>query len=163
MTFRKIKPSSNPKKATAWKNFSRYIRMRDALATTGTLTHARCITCREIHPIIGEMEAGHAIPGRTNGILFDESLVFAQCRACNRSGGEPQAFKRILIERHGEAWWTLKVQAKHAPTDLSDVELDAINKECLRKIKWLKRALDTLTDAYIDGERIMARRHERAR
>jgi hypothetical protein len=126
-------------KATAWRNFSRFIRLRDALATTGTGTHARCITCGEVHPIV-DMDAGHGIAGRTNGILFDETLVFAQCRKCNRQGGgESQAFKRILTDLHGPGWWELKQQAKRTATSLSYVELKAISDEYRDKYNKLAR------------------------
>ena len=123
---------------TCWRNFSRYIRLRDAVATTGTLTHARCITCGVILPI-EEMDAGHMIPGRTNGILFDESIVFAQCKDCNvTGGGERQMFKKIMVDRHGQAWYDLKVQARKTPTKLSDVVLVAMNERWLEEIKRLK-------------------------
>ena len=123
---------------TCWKNFSRYIRLRDAINTTGTMTHARCITCGAMHEI-EDMDAGHMIPRRTNGILFDESMVFAQCHTCNRDkGGEEQAFKRIMIERKGEAWYDLKVQARSTPTKLTDDVLRLMNGEWLAKIKRLK-------------------------
>jgi hypothetical protein len=71
--YHKIKQSSNPKKNTAWKNFARYIKLRDAVKTTGGIYYAKCITCGEIKPI-EEMDAGHGIPGRMNSILFNESL-----------------------------------------------------------------------------------------
>lgn len=123
---------------TCWTNFSRYIRLRDAIATTGTTTHAKCITCGRILPI-GELEAGHMIPGRTNGILFDETMVFAQCNPCNgEGGGERQAFKKIMVARNGEAWYALKEQARKTPVKLTDDVLRLMNSEWLAKIKRLK-------------------------
>lgn len=123
---------------TCWKNFSRYIRLRDAIATTGSLTHAKCITCGTIHPI-EDMDAGHMIPRRTNGILFDESMVFAQCTKCNRQGGgEEQAFRIIMVQRNGQDWYDMKVQARSTPTKLTDFDLKAMNAEYLAKIKKLK-------------------------
>jgi len=73
----KIKQASNPKKTTAWRNFARYIKLRDAINTTGDIYYARCITCGEVKPI-EEMDAGHGIPGRMNSILFNEDLVSCQ-------------------------------------------------------------------------------------
>jgi len=123
---------------TCWKNFSRYIRLRDAINTTGTMTHARCITCGAMLPI-EDLQAGHMIPGRTNGILFDETMVFAQCYACNvDGGGEKQMFKQIMVQRHGEAWYDLKMQARKTPTKLTDDLLEVMNTEWLAKIKRLK-------------------------
>lgn len=127
---------------TCWKNFSRYIRLRDAIRTTGTMTHAKCITCGALHPI-EDMDAGHMIPGRTNGILFDETIVFAQCQDCNwEGGGEKQMFKEVMVKRHGEDWYDLKVQARKTPVKLSDPVLEIMNGEWLTKIKRLKEQFD---------------------
>ena len=137
-TMHKVSHKKTAAHETCWRNFSRYIRLRDAIATTGTMTHARCITCGTILPV-EEMDAGHMIPRRTNGILFDESMVFAQCYSCNREhGGEEQAFKRIMIERKGESWYALKVQARSTPVKLTDDVLRLMNSEWLAKIKRLK-------------------------
>jgi len=109
MKFYKIKKSSNPKKDTAWRWFSKYIRLRDAIKTTGDVFYAKCITCGEILPI-EDMDAGHGIPGRMNSVLFNEDLVHAQCRQCNRrGGGELQMFKKVLIDMHGQEKWDYAV------------------------------------------------------
>lgn len=65
-----------------WPVFSRYIRTRDCLATTGTETHGKCVTCGRTLAF-GKLQAGHFIPGRTDAILFDEDQVYAQCYRCN--------------------------------------------------------------------------------
>jgi len=82
-TTKKLSVSSA--KARAWKAFSRYVRLRDALETTGTTTHARCCTCGNVFPAfgIGCLQAGHFIAGRGNAILFAESGCHAQCYICN--------------------------------------------------------------------------------
>src|SRR3990167_8413376 len=69
-------------KKQLWKIFSLYIRTRDAILTTKTLTEAICITCDKRYPI-KNLHAGHFIPGRHNSILFDERGVHAQCGVCN--------------------------------------------------------------------------------
>lgn len=126
---------------TLWRNFSTYIRLRDALATTGGMEYAKCITCGRILPV-GDLQAGHMIPGRTNGICFDESMVYAQCYSCNVTNkGEKQAYKAIMIAKHGEEWYALKEQAKKTPTDLPDWLLREMNKEILAKIKKLKESV----------------------
>ena len=79
------------------------------------------------------------LPGRTNGILFDESMVFAQCQRCNRhGGGEEQAFRMVMVSKNGQAWYDLKVKARSTPTKLTDFDLGAMNNEWLAKIKKLK-------------------------
>jgi len=107
--FYKIRNQATGAKATAWKWFAKYIKLRDAIATTGTKEAARCITCGIVFPLPG-LEAGHMIPGRTGGILFDES-----------------------IEKHGEAWYDLKVQARKTPTPLGEFECSLISDEYRKK------------------------------
>ena len=137
-TMHKVSHKKSAANNTCWKNFSRYIRLRDAIATTGTMTHARCITCGAVLPV-DDLQAGHMIPGRTNGILFDESMVFAQCYACNvDGGGEKQMFRHVMVERNGEAWYDIKVRSRSTPTKLTDFDLRAMNAEYLEKIRKLK-------------------------
>jgi NAD-dependent SIR2 family protein deacetylase len=137
--MRRIKNAATGKKATAWRNFSAYIRARDALATTGTLEYCKCITCGHVKPI-AEMDAGHMIGGRRAGILFDESMVFAQCQTCNRTnGGEYQAFKREMISRNGEEWYAEKERQKREIVALTDEALVLISKLYLQKYKELTK------------------------
>ncbi|MDR1251705.1 MAG: recombination protein NinG [Treponema sp.] len=127
MAYR-IKKTSNPKKATAWRNFSKMIRIRDAIETTGTTTHVRCITCGKTYPI-EKTDAGHALPGRTNAILFDEELCFAQCRICNRNnGGEQMAYKMVLTARHGPDWWELKESHKRECVHYTDLDYEQLSR-----------------------------------
>ncbi|ULQ59220.1 recombination protein NinG [Brucepastera parasyntrophica] len=134
--FRKAKSPTGPK-ATAGKWFSKFIRIRDALKTTGTRTHARCITCGKVHHV-SAMHAGHAIPGRTAGILFDEQLVYAQCPRCNCGGdGEKQAFKRVLVEKYGIEWWEMKEQQKRKAVILTDFDYRELSRVYRNKLKEL--------------------------
>ena len=137
----KCKRKASSAHNTLWKNFSRYIRLRDALAATGGLEYARCITCGKLLPI-EDLQAGHMIPGRTNGILYDETIVYSQCYDCNvTGGGERQKYRAIMVEKHGEAWYNLKEQARKTPTDLPDFIVREMNKEILKKIKKLKESV----------------------
>ncbi len=72
-------------KKKAWAAFSKYVRLRDALETTGTPDNVVCCTCHKVYPAFGKgcVQAGHFIPGRRNSILFDESCVHGQCYNCN--------------------------------------------------------------------------------
>ena len=74
-------------KKKLWVVFSRYIRMRDCVEATGTITHGKCCTCGRSYPI-GKLQAGHFIPGRADSILFAVTCVHTQCYRCNviRSG-----------------------------------------------------------------------------
>lgn len=139
--MRKIKAASNPAKATAWKTFAKYIKTRDALNTTGTTLACRCFTCNRIEPI-ERIDAGHAIPGRTEGILFDEELVYGQCQTCNRlKGGEEQAFRIILTDRYGEDWWNMKQFNKRAVLQRTDDDY----REITRKYR-------LMTEELLEGE-----------
>lgn len=69
-------------KDKAWSQFSRYIRLRDCINTTGTNTEGICYTCGKRLPI-NKLQAGHMISGRTNSVLFDEQSVQIQCYSCN--------------------------------------------------------------------------------
>jgi hypothetical protein len=127
MAYR-IKKTSNPKKATAWRNFSKMIRIRDAIETTGTITHVRCITCGKVYSV-EKTDAGHALPGRTNAILFDEELCFAQCRTCNRNnGGEQMAYKMVLTARHGPDWWEMKESHKRECVHYTDFDYEQLSR-----------------------------------
>lgn len=117
------------KKALAWKWFSKYIRLRDAINTTGDKEYVQCITCKKIIAF-NKAHAGHMIPGRTNSILFDESIVHAQCRKCNCEGsGEQQMYKYIMIQKHSEDWYDMKVAARKKPSKISESGFALIAEE----------------------------------
>ena len=116
-------------KKKAWDAFSKYIRLRDALGTTGDKAFAVCCTCGKISPAFGKgcMQAGHFIPGRKNAILFEEKGVHAQCYNCNVNlkGNWPQYIEfmqrtygvaetdRLLMRRH--------LTLKYTPADLEEI------------------------------------------
>ena len=88
-------------KGKAWTVFSRYIRLRDALITTGTLEYAECFTCGKVFPI-KDMDAGHWISRGHLGTFMDERNVNAQCRGCNRFGrGRPVEYQQHLLSLYG--------------------------------------------------------------
>lgn len=65
-------------KKTAWQEFSKWIRLRDCVKTTGDTESGVCITCGKLIPF-KQSQAGHFIAGRTNAVLFDEDIVHLQC------------------------------------------------------------------------------------
>lgn len=69
-------------KQKAWREFSRFIRLRDCIRTTGSDEYGLCITCGKRVPFKSS-QAGHFIAGRTNAVLFNEDIVHLQCYGCN--------------------------------------------------------------------------------
>jgi hypothetical protein len=83
------------------------------------------------------------IPGRTGGILFDETIVFGQCKECNEDGnGEVQAFKAVMVERNGIEWYEIKEIARKTNTKLGAFECKLISDEYRMKYKELLKCLN---------------------
>jgi len=92
-------------KDKVWKVFSLYIRTK--FAKNGIVA---CYTCDKQMPI-HLSQAGHAIGGRTNSVLFDEEIVRPQCRRCNIFlGGNYPVFVTKLIKENGLEWWEKKLR-----------------------------------------------------
>lgn len=91
-----------------WPVFSRYIRLRDALALGGVFDEdgeavAECITCYT-RKSVKKLQAGHWIGRRHKMVKYDEHNVHAQCGQCNKWGaGEPQFYEDRIVELYGEA------------------------------------------------------------
>lgn len=104
----KIKPAA---KATAWRWFSLYVR----LSQQDKLGNIRCYTCDKEKPL-EELQAGHAIGGRHDSVLFNELLVRPQCIYCNDNGkGMYHIFIPKLIREYGlslEWWEDMVIQSK---------------------------------------------------
>ena len=89
-------------KDEAWKAFSRYVRLRDAVITTGSTEYARCCTCGKTYPIT-ELQAGHWITRGRLAVFLDERNVHAQCKGCNLYGrGKPTEYQAYLIKEYGD-------------------------------------------------------------
>lgn len=88
-------------RAKLWPVFSRYIRMRDCLEATGTITHGKCCTCGRSYSI-SKLQAGHFIPGRVDSILFEPTCVHSQCYRCNvLRQGEWVKYFRFMNREYG--------------------------------------------------------------
>jgi len=106
-------PKCKKSKKACWSVFSKYIRTRDCINTAKSTTEGYCVTCNRKFPI-AELQAGHAIGGRNNSILFDEELVNAQCRGCNGYGnGRYADYSLWFINKHGIEKWEEKVRLSH--------------------------------------------------
>ena len=89
-------------KKELWPVFSKWIRTRDCLRTTGCKAWGLCITCgRRYHFKL--LQAGHFIPGRHNSNLFNEKGCHAQCYHCNINlRGNTLEYRRQIIKLYGE-------------------------------------------------------------
>lgn len=65
-------------KEKAWKQFSKYIRLK--YCTDGE--YVECYTCGKFYHW-KKIQAGHALAGRGNAVLFQEDIVRPQCVGCN--------------------------------------------------------------------------------
>ena len=91
-------------KKLAWDEFSRMIRIRDALETTEDPDWCACCTCGKWYPTFGRgcIQAGHYVGGRTNAVLFDEHCVHGQCSGCNKfKSGNPIAYRKFIENKYG--------------------------------------------------------------
>lgn len=112
----KSKPSLKREKEKTWKAFSIYIRTRDCIRTTGDPTKGSCITCNKLFDF-KNLQAGHAIGGRNNAVLFDEEIVYAQCIIDNiYKGGAYAEYALVLIRKHGDKWFEDKLKSKTSKT-----------------------------------------------
>lgn len=116
--IRKFRTSENKKiKDLAWKWFSKYIRLRDCLKTTGTKEYGKCYTCDRIKPF-KELQAGHLVSSRCNSILLDEEIVHAQCKRCNiELGGNYTEYTIRMTREKGIDWVEAKQNLKHITMD----------------------------------------------
>ena len=98
----KKKPTLSSVKKKLWPIFSKYIRTRDCLRTTGCASWGLCISCGKRYHI-KLLQAGHFIAGRHNANLFSERGVHAQCYNCNINlKGNTLEYRRQIIKMYGE-------------------------------------------------------------
>jgi len=99
---KKKKPSKAKIKKRAWDAFSKFIRQRDCLRTTGCKDWGLCITCgKRYHFKL--LQAGHFVAGRHNANLFNEKGCHAQCYNCNINlRGNTLEYRRQIIKLYGE-------------------------------------------------------------
>ena len=106
-------------KQMVWDYFSIYIRLRYA----NKKGVAKCYTCGKTF-LIKDLQAGHAIMGRSNAVLFNEEIVRPQCQRCNVwLGGNLGVFVKNLIEENGIEWWEQKEKESKKAVKLDLMEL----------------------------------------
>lgn len=106
------------------REFSRYIRLRDALPD-GTF---KCISCGQVKPI-SQADCGHYINRRHMATRFDEMNCNAQCIACNRfDEGNMSGYRQGLVRKYGERSVLLLEARKNQTRKYSDFEYRALIK-----------------------------------
>ena len=122
-------------KKIAWTWFSKYIRMRDCLRTTGCTSWGLCITCGKRYHI-KLLQAGHFIPGRHNANLFNEHGCHAQCFNCNINlKGNTLIYRRKIVEMYGEGYDEMLEKADGLTIKYSVGQLEEMIKEYKAMIK----------------------------
>jgi hypothetical protein len=129
-------------KKRAWNDaFSPYIRLRDAIKTTGTKTHLLCCTCSKIYPAFGRgcAQAGHFVPGRTHALLFREKGVHGQCYNCNHTlKGNWVNYEKFMLLEYGLDTVCEEKAAKYSNLKYNAVEMQEIYEKYKRKLEALK-------------------------
>lgn len=114
-----------------WQAFSKYIRARDAIRSTGTLSEVVCFTCGQRLPTAAS-QAGHIVSRTYQGALFNPKVVFAQCVHCNhnREGNHILGFFH-LVEIVGYDTAVKIVFNSMKPKPLTMLDLEDIEEGCL--------------------------------
>jgi len=119
-------------KATAWKWFSLYIRLRDA----NEYGVVKCCTCNSVKHF-REMEAGHYYTqGAYKRIIFDERNVHQQEKSCNHfKSGNLGVYTGYMIERYGaDIFDKLKLANHTNPRGYDYDELTRVYKEKVKAL-----------------------------
>jgi hypothetical protein len=119
--------SPKTQKTNTWKAFSRYIRVRDSIRTTGTISEVVCFTCGERLDTMAS-QAGHIVSRAYSGALYNERVVYAQCVNCNafKEGNHILGFlhleEMVGYDKAREIVLDSMKPKKHTKFDLEDLE-----------------------------------------
>ena len=118
-------------KKKAWRLLSQIIRRSSATS----LGYVRCYTCGAVD-YWKSMDAGHAIPGRTGTVLFDEDIIRIQCKVCNiwKRGNYP-VFTLKLINEHSTDWFEKKLNDSHNIVKLTTADMKEKIKGYEKRLK----------------------------
>lgn len=120
-------------KAKLDKEFSLYIRLRDAMPNG----YFRCISCGQIKSF-EQADCGHFHSRRHLATRFDEDNAHAECRACNRfSADHLIGYERNLIAKIGQQRFDLLKVKAASICKMSDFEY----KELIKYYKALNAKL----------------------
>lgn len=125
-------------KKKAWKLTSEYVRLRDCLETTGTLTEGKCYTCGKRHPL-KELQAGHLLDGHIGMNYLDERGIKIQCVDCNCFlHGNKEVYIPKFIDQYGKALFEELQQRKRTPCLWKQPEYEKFIEEVKQKIAYIK-------------------------
>ena len=124
-------------KEKCWNEFSRYVRIRDALKTTGTIDKCKCCSCGKILPAFGLrcVQAGHFIPGRKASILFEETGVHGQCYWCNSNmglRGNWPGYYAFMLKEYGQEEIDRLLALRHQTRKFTVGELETM-RDCYKR------------------------------
>ena len=121
-------------KAKAWAMFSEYVRRKD----TDEEGYTFCYTS-EVRAHWKNLQCGHAIGGRHNAVLFDESICRPQTVRENvfLRGNYP-FFTTKLIKENGMQWWEEKLFKSRQAVKLTRSDLEDIIEKYKTKLKELE-------------------------
>ena len=101
-----------------------------------------CVTCNCKTPW-KQMQAGHLIGGRTNGVLFDERGIFPQCVGCNmfKQGMGPE-FTVFVIKHYGQGLVDELIQLRRTAVRFTRSELEEMLEGYRRESMTIKRTIE---------------------
>ena len=109
---------------------SKFVRIYSPLGT------CVCVTCGAVKPWnTNELDAGHFIGGRSNSILFEPLNCHPQCKWCNRTGGQPEAYRRFMQHSYGEDVIETLERLKREARSFSREELVSMRREYRARVK----------------------------
>ncbi len=126
-----------PEEKKAKEIFSRYVRLRDCLLTTGSEDYGKCFTCGEIVDYESS-QCGHFISGRGNSLFFEEANSHLQCGKCNTSlGGNPEIYRMKMIKKYGLEEVERLESLRHVPRKIRESEFKDLAVKFKAKFKTL--------------------------
>lgn len=128
-------------KGKVWDEFSKYIRLRDALKTTGREDILICCSCGRTYPSfgLGCAQAGHFVPGRKNAILFDERNVHGQCYNCNHTlKGNWPGYMPFMMDTYSQVVVDELLRLNKTVRKYRESELEEMRDLYKRKIEMLR-------------------------
>ena len=130
-------------KKKAWDAFSKYVRLRDAIETTGTKETLLCCSCGKPYPAFGKgcAQAGHFVPGRTHALLFREKGVNGQGYNCNQTlNGNWVNYEKFMLKKYGKDVVEEEKAAKYSNLKYTAIDLEEIYHKYKRKYEELESA-----------------------
>ena len=120
-----------------WSIFSRFIRIRDAVKTTGGSEYLNCITCGKSVQIAGsDCNAGHFQTRAHKATKFDEQNVHGQCVSCNKyHSGEQFIHGQKIVLMYGQEALDRILSLKYESRQYKVYELEELVTEYRLKIR----------------------------